>query len=187
MYKILVLLFFSLSLGIQARDNQHSDVPEQGYLNFTSFGFLIGSGSDEETFIHTIQMDHNYRFNKHFAFGLSTGISWLDTKTAFIGPDLKIMLPQKNHSWYVNASIGRSITLKEKKIEYVEITDTWGKKYFNTELGYILPSKRKITLYTAIGYRYQEIAYSINDWWLQEIERTTTYNRFLVKIGIKLF
>lgn len=160
----------------------------KGYCNFTSFGYLIGSGEDEKTFAPSIQMEHNYRFNKNFAFGLYTGVDWLDIAVAPIGPNLKILFPNRNNktSFFIGAAVGGSVPLQDKKLEQFEVTDTRGGRFANLEIGLSLLNQNKLGFFVAGGYRHQQISYTRNDWRLSQIDKTITYNRFVIKIGIRM-
>ncbi|MGQ1787234.1 hypothetical protein [Saccharicrinis sp. GN24d3] len=179
MKKLLTLLFLVFTIASYSQDKTN------GYQNYTSYATLIGSEDDKKTFIHGFQMEHNYLFNPNFAFGLSTGIEWMDVKMATIGPNIKIILPKNNkQSFFVGASVGAAIALDDEKHEFMEISKTSGGRFVNCELGYVLPTQGSFTLYSAIGYRFQEYSYKIEDWWLRTVERNITYNRFVFKVGI---
>lgn len=160
---------------------------EQGYVNFTSFGKLIGSENDKQTYISSFHIEHNYQVNKHFALGLITGIDWFDVALAPVGPNIKLILPQKNKSaFYAGGSAGHSFPLEEMELEYINITDTKGGTFTNIQIGYIIPLKGNVRLFMSSGYRYQVFSFIREDWWLREVERKTTYNRFSISLGVML-
>ncbi|MCW3788674.1 hypothetical protein [Plebeiibacterium sediminum] len=158
------------------------------YQNYTAYTQMIGSQKDHNAVINSIQMEHNFLLNKTFAFGLSTGIEWMDIKMASVGPNLKIFIPAFNQqSLYIGGSYGAVIPLEDEKEEWIEVLDTKGKHFFNAEAGYIFPSKSAMAFYIAMGYRYQKYSYTRTDWWRNNVERNIEYNRFILKLGIRLF
>ena len=182
-------LFILMPILVYAQEKNESTSNHwnKGYCNFTSYGFLIGSGEDEKTFIPSLQMEHNYRFNKNFAFGLYTGIDWLDIAVAPIGPNLKIIFPDRHNknSFFIGGAIGGSVALQDKKLEGVDVTDTRGGRFANVEIGISLFDQSKLGFFVASGYRHQQISYSRTDWRVNRVDKTITYNRFVFKIGVR--
>jgi hypothetical protein len=133
-------------------------------------------------------MEHNYQFNKYLAVGLVTGIDWFDVALAPVGPDIKLILPQKNNrAFFAGGSVGHSFPLENMASEYMNVIDTKGGPFANAQLGYIFPLKRNIRLFMATGYCYQAFSFIREDWGLREVTRKTRYNRFSIRIGIMLF
>jgi len=183
-------LFILIPILIYAREKNESTSKkwDKGYCNFTSYGYLIGSGEDEKTFVPSLHMENNYRFNKNFAFGLYTGIDWLDFIVAPIGPNLKILFPDRHNktSFFVGGAIGGSIALQDKKLKNYDVTDTRGGRFANIEIGVTLYDQSKLGVFVAGGYRHQQISYTRNDWRLNQIDKTITYNRFVFRIGVRI-
>ncbi|SMO42674.1 hypothetical protein SAMN06265379_101747 [Saccharicrinis carchari] len=184
----ILLILIPLLVYTQQTKEPAFHIWDKGYCNFTSFGYLIGSGQDEKTFVPSLQMEHNYRFNKNFAFGLYTGADCLDITVATIGPHLKIFFPHSNNktSLFIGSAIGGSLVLKDKKIEHVEITDTGGGRFANIEIGISIRDKSKIGFFVASGYRHQQISYTLKDSRVNSINKAITYNRFVLKFGIRI-
>ncbi len=159
----------------------------KGYYNYTSMGGLIGSENDEKTTTFSILMEHNYQLNKNFAVGAVTGIEWFTYSVAPLGANIKLTAPlEYNMGFYLGFSGGYSIPLEEFISVDYEIKETKGGYFFNSEIGLIFPSMGNANLYIAMGYRYQDLRYVREDWWLNEVERKTTYNRFSLKVGVCL-
>ncbi len=133
-------------------------------------------------------MEHNYRLNKHLAMGLVTGVDWLDIIMAPIGANIKWLLTQNDDkSFFAGGSLGHSIPLEKMNPGQFEVIDTKGGPFVNTELGYIFPCYRGIKLYMAMGYHHQSFSFIREDWWATEVTRKISYNRFSLRIGVKLF
>jgi hypothetical protein len=56
-----------------------------------------------------------------------------------------------------------------------------------TEVGLLIPVNSGSSIVLAIGYRYNQLHYQMEDWWLGAYEREETYNRFSVRMGIMLY
>ena len=182
----ILLLFLPFLITAQETDAVPAK-KETGYCNHTSFGLLIGSGKDDQTYISSFQMEHDYQFSKYFSFGLHTGVTWTDIMVAPIGANLKLMLPRPGSEvFYLSGTLGQAIALEDKHHEYFEVIDTNGGPFVNAEAGFVLPSKKRYSLYIAAGYYYLETSFTRRDWWLTEVDRTITYNRFLIKVGVKI-
>ncbi len=180
-------LFLLISLISYAQES-FENIKSKGYQNYTSYTQMIGSQKDHNTYINAIEMDHNYLLSKNFAFGVSTGIEWMDINMVSIGPNIKMSLPGFNKkSVFVSASYGAVIPLEKVKNEWYETSNTKGKHFFNSELGYIFPANGSVAFFIAMGYRYQSYSYTRNDWWRTSIDRQVKYNRFILKLGIRLF
>lgn len=167
--------------------NPFNTLKKTGYYNYTSMGGLIGSESDAKTTNFSILMEHNYQINNYFAAGAVTGIEWFNTSVAPLGINLKLILPASdNMFYYLGNSAGYSVALEEVVEENYVIKETKGGYFYNTELGVVFPSIGNANIYMALGFRYQDLTYVREDWWLDEVERKTTYNRFSLKIGVCL-
>ncbi len=184
---LLLLLFIPMFIGAQ-NDTQSSPVKARGYFNYTSIGSMIGSKNDEKTYITSLLMEHNYQLSNKAALGLVTGVEWLDVTVLPLGPNIKLLMPNKNQSsFFWGTSGGYAIALENMEFWDYEVTDTKGGAFFNTELGYIFPCKQHYNFFLAVGYRYHEFEFTRDDWYLKEVERKTTYNRFSIRVGVRVF
>jgi len=173
-----------------SQNNVTTEAPtkEKGYFNYTSIGSLIGSTGDDKTYITSLLMEHNYQFNKNFALGLVTGVEWFDVSVLPLGPNLKVLLPKQNQSaFYFGVSGGYAIALEDIELMEYEVVDTKGGAFINSEIGYVFPCKKDYNLFVAIGYRYHEFEFVRKDWQQHEVERKITYNRFSVRLGVRVF
>jgi hypothetical protein len=157
----------------------------KGYFNFTSFGTLVGSKSTDKPTPLSIIMEHNYRFNSYVAIGAITGVEMLNEAVLPIGVNVKGMLPlRRGNTIYLGLSGGYSISLDNPVMDYYEVKEANGGFMFNTELGVIFPSSTDISCFIAIGYRYNELNYVREDWWMTEVERTMYFNRLSLRFGM---
>ena len=184
----LTLLFLPLLIFSQTKKHNTSPVKDKGYVNNTSLGVLIGSKGDYRPNITSFIMEHNYRLNKYFSAGLVTGIEWFDVTVAPIGPNVKLTIPKINSNIYIGLSGGYAIALQElETVEYYKINETNGGGFFNSDLGYNFPDMGGFNIFVSAGYRYHEFSFIREDWWLEEVERKTTYNRFSIKAGVRIY
>lgn len=189
----LSLLLLLLSLGIYAQNNpsesKEAKAPKtNGYMNFLSYGQLIGSENDKETHVHSLHMEHNYQVSNRVALGVETGIDWFDISLLSIGPDVKLLVPQKGSSgFYLGGSIGHNFPLEDMNLEYTTVKDTKGGPFAGVKLGYVIHINGNFNLFMNVGYRYQAFSVIREDWWLRDVERSFKYNRFEVRVGMALF
>ncbi|WP_462318730.1 hypothetical protein [Marinilabilia sp.] len=193
MKRTLLLLLLVFSFGMYAQNNpsesEAAKAPKtNGYMNFLSYGQLIGSENDKDTHVHSLQMTHNYQVSNRVALGVETGIDWFDISLLSVGPNVKLLVPQKGNSgFYFGGSLGHVFPLEDMKLEYLTVKDTKGGPYAGAKLGYLLHINGKYNLFMSLGYRYQAFSIIREDWWLREVERSFKYNRFEVRVGLGLF
>lgn len=163
-------------------------IKSKGYLNFTSFGVLMGSTANEIIAPLSILMEHNYRYNTNFAFGIVTGLELLNEATVPLGFNAKGFIPLNGGStFFIGASGGYSISVEDAKIDYYEVTDSYGGTMASAECGVMFPSYGHISMFIAAGYRYNELSYSRNDWQFSSVDRTIYYNRISLRVGINFY
>ncbi len=184
----LTLLLLTITIVTVAQETISTSPKEKGYFNYTSIGLLIGSSGDTDTHITSFLMEHNYQTDKHFAIGLVTGLEWFDVMVLPIGANLKLILPkQKQSALWGGLSTGYAFALEEIEFMDFEVNDTKGGAFFNSEIGYNFPSLHKYNLFVAVGYRYHVFEFTRSDWVVTEVTRKITYNRFSVRLGLRLF
>ncbi|MBR8537966.1 hypothetical protein KDU71_20525 [Carboxylicivirga sediminis] len=188
MKKHITLFSLFLVTIVFAQDDNTLANKTKGYFNYTSIGMLIGSSGDEQPHITSFWMEHHYQLNQNLSMGLVTGLEWFDVMVLPLGPKLKLMLPQrKKAAYYWSLAPGYAIALEDMEFMDMEITDTKGGAFFNTEVGYLFPSRHNYNVFVAIGYRYHEFEFTRSDWMVSHVKRKISYNRFSVRLGVRLF
>ncbi|MDK2842877.1 MAG: hypothetical protein PWQ17_2383 [Anaerophaga sp.] len=119
--------------------------------------------------------------------GLITGVDWFDVTLVPVVPDIKLIHQLKKTAFYAGGAVGHSFPLENMELENINVLDTKGGPFVNAHLAYMLSTSRKINFYVAVGYRYQSFSFIREDFFLSEVERKITYNRFSARIGVKLF
>jgi len=157
----------------------------QGYMNFTTMGVLIGSSENQKSASFSVLMEHNYRFNKIIALGGFMGYEQLNESVMPLGANIKLFIPAGGSDLYLGFSGGYSVSLD--KPEDMAIKKATGGGMFSTEIGVIIPVSVGSAISFAIGYRYNELHYQLNDWYFGDYEQNNTYNRFMMRFGISIF
>jgi len=160
-------------------------ISRKGYMNFTSMGALIGSTENDKSAPFSVLMEHNYRFNKSIALGGLIGFEQLNESVMPLGANMKLFLPAGNSDLYLGTSAGYSVSLG--KPEETEIKKANGGFMFSTEIGIIIPVSAGSAISIAIGYRYNELHYELNNWYMGDYKQNNTYNRLMIRFGISIF
>ena len=163
-------------------------IKTSGYINFTSAGALIGSTANELRAPFSMLMEHNYRVNQYVSFGAVIGVEMLNEATVPVGFNLKGMLPLEGGStFFIGGTVGYSFSVEDAKDPIYEITDSYGGSMANIEAGLIFPSYGHLSFFMAVGYRYNELSYKREDWWLEEVNRKIYYNRISIRVGVMFY
>ena len=160
-------------------------ISRKGYMNFTSMGVLIGSTENDKSAPFSVLMDHNYRFNKSIALGGVIGFEQLNESVMPLGVNLKLFLPAGSTDFYIGFTAGHSFSLG--KPEDITIKKANGGFMFSTEIGIIIPVSAGSAISIAIGYRYNELHYDLNNWYVGDYKQNNTYNRLMLRFGITIF
>jgi hypothetical protein len=135
-------------------------------------------------------MEHNYRFGTYFSPGIVTGIELLNEATVCLGGNMKLLLPlDKGSTLFWGTSCAYSFSLEKPAFidNYYKITQARGGTMVNTELGVILRSNENSSFFVALGYRYNELNYEREDWYMTRVERKLIFNRISLRLGLTLF
>jgi hypothetical protein len=164
---------------------EKAKISRKGYMNFTSMGVLIGSTANDKSAPFSVLMDHNYRFNKNFALGGVIGFEQLNESVLPLGANIKLFLPAGSTDLYLGSTAGYSFSLG--KPEDAAIQKATGGFMFSTEIGIIIPVSAGSAISIALGYRYNELHYDLNNWYLGDYKQNNTYNRLMIRFGITIF
>ena len=171
--------------NITQEKNKTSNLKSTGYMNFSSTGVLIGSKHNESHAPFSAIMDHNYRISRYLATGITIGYETLNESVAPIGANLKGILPLNKESLlFIGTTGGYSFSIEEVPDSDIQFEDTQGGYFFNCELGIVFTTYKNTSFFAALGYRYNELNYSYNDWWSEEVDRTIYFNRLSIRMGL---
>jgi hypothetical protein len=180
----MILLIFSLltTVCIHAQTNPMHD---RGYQNTFTFGVLAGASTDEKPAPLSIIMEHNYRVVKFLALGIITGIEQLNENTAPVALAVKVFLPLKRCDLFINTYGGYAVSLDKPHAEGMK--KALGGFTTGLESGISIPVNNSSAITLAVGYRYCELNYKLEDVWINNYERKITFNRLSFRMGITLF
>lgn len=159
---------------------------KQRYINFTGAGLIYGSALNEKPITLSVISEHNIQFYNYFAAGGLIGTELLNELTIPLGVNLKIYLPTRKRTWYVNGSTGYSFSVEKPQTYYEEMKGKGGTLAM-IELGTMIPLNYHNSLFASLGYRYNELNYTYEDWWRGKTERTYYYNRISLRFGLSLY
>jgi|WetSurSiteA1Bulk_404760.scaffolds.fasta_scaffold00127_11 hypothetical protein len=174
---IAVLIAFGITAGASSQSS--------GYLNLTTLGILAGTSADDNPAPFSFVMEHNYRFKNRLAPGILTGFEQLNENVMPLALNLKYFLPARKCDFFLACLGGYSVSLE--KPSYEGIQKAKGGFLAGTEMGFLIHVNSGSSVVLAIGYRYNELNYTLEDLWLGTYERKITYNRFSVRMGIALY
>jgi hypothetical protein len=157
----------------------------KGYINFTSMGLLVGSTVNAKVAPFSALMEHNFLFNKYFAAGGVFGVELLNETVCPVAVNIKAFLPLRAHNLYIGVSGGYSISTE--KPDTYGLKDANGGYLFNTEIGYLKTISENSGFFFAIGYRYNELNYKMEDWWWDGADRKMFFNRISIRTGISIY
>lgn len=189
MKKSITLLLLLPTLWCYAQEKEPIGVSnKKDYTLFTSFGQLIGSSADEKGSISSFRITPSLKVDENFSLGLTTGIEWFDVALLPVGPDIRFLIPSESKGrFFLQGAVGHSFPLEDVELEYISVLETNGGMFAQTHFGYIFPMEGSWKLFIALGYQYQSSSHVQEHWIYQELERKIKYNRFSVRLGVKLF
>jgi hypothetical protein len=159
-----------------------TNAQNKGYLNITSFGVLAGTSTDQHEAPISFISEHHYRFNRFLSAGLMTGIEQLNENTMPFALNSKFYIPARGSEYFLSGYIGYAIALEKPPVEGIEKAK--GGIMGGFETGFYIPVNPCFSLIMGIGYRYNELEYELEDWWVGMYKRKYTYNRFTARIGL---
>lgn len=157
---------------------------EQGFVNMTSLGFLIGSSSNTQVAPFSLLMVNGWRSEKGFFAGVGLGVEFLSTNYMPFFLDLRYDLFGDDVVPYVVVKGGYSVPLSSSYSEYdIEYAYSGG-PLFGAGVGLKIKTRSHFAWDIALMYRYQETSYEeVYDWNSQSYNYTDVYNRIELRLG----
>jgi len=160
-------------------------IKKSGYMNFTTFGTLVGTSDDQKTAPFSVIMEHNYRFTEFTAVGAFIGFEQLNENLFPVGLNVKILFPAARSDLFISFLFGYSVSLEKPQEQFV--TKATGGALAGIETGIMISVSQGSAITLAIGYRYNELRYRLEDWARGDYKRNLTFNRLSLRIGIAVF
>lgn len=155
------------------------------YQCLISAGSLVGSSKNEKEAPISLLTEQNLGISNYFSFGLTTGLEIPNESVIPIGGNIKGFLPlNSGNILFAGLSGGYLKSLEKPNDPYNMITENSNGTFANAEIGIIFTGASQAKMFMALGYRYAELHYRINDWWYTEMEENMYFNRMSVRIGV---
>lgn len=174
-----------LVIASEAVPKQNLYIKESGFFHFFTAGFLFGQSDAEKPAPFSLMVESFYKYRENYATGFFLGFEQLKENIVPMGITFKYMLPIRQSALVFGLSGGYGNPVEEPKEEY--ITRMKGGLIGGAEAGFHIPLSQGNGIFASIGYRYTELNYDIEDWWLGDYKRKIKYNRLLFRIGISFF
>jgi hypothetical protein len=162
-------------------------IKEKGYVNYTSFGALVGSASNSKTAPFSLISEHGYRFNTYFSVGGLIGYELLSEAMMPLAVNLKGYYPVKNTNVFLGLSGGYSFSLEDPSEFVVEYEDFSGGVMANAEVGIVFPFSEISGFFMAIGFRYNRLNYERFDYLVGDVDGIIHYKRISMRVGINFY
>jgi len=157
---------------------------EQGFVNMTSIGFLVGSSSNAQVAPFSLLMVNGWRSELGFFAGAGLGVEFLSSNYMPFFLDLRYDLLGGDVVPYVVAKGGYSVPLSSDHSEYDIEYEYSGGPLFGVGVGLKIKTRNHFAWDISLLYRYQETAYSeVYDWNNQTYDYTDVYNRIEIRLG----
>lgn len=172
----LILVFFPSILCAQS-----------GYVNYTTFGFLKGHTSSQREAPLSFIMEHHGALTKGLSAGFMTGMEQLNENVMPVALSLRCYTPGKT-KFFAGGYAGYSLSLGKPENDNGGITYKKAKGGFITglETGLMIPVNESSAVFFGIGYRYNTLHYTIEEYWFDTLKRKYTFNRLSIRMGIVL-
>jgi len=152
------------------------------YVNTTTLGVLAGSSTNLHEAPLSFISEHHLRLGRIMSAGLMTGIEQLNENTMPVALSCRISAPSGGFRVFAGAYSGYSVALEKPQFEGIK--KSRGGFLAGTETGAMIRINDCASLIIGLGYRYSELHYDLEDWWVGSYKREFKFNRFSIRLGI---
>jgi len=152
------------------------------YVNTTTMGVLAGSSTNLHEAPLSFISEHHLRLGRIMSAGLMTGIEQLNENTMPVALSCRIFVPSGGFRVFAGAYSGYSVALEKPQFEGIK--KSRGGFLAGTETGAMIRINDCASLIIGLGYRYSELHYNLEDWWVGSYKRKFKFNRFSIRLGI---
>ncbi len=157
---------------------------DEGFVNMTSIGFLVGSSYNAQVAPLSLLMVNGYRMPNGFFAGIGTGIEFFSSSYMPFFLDLRYDLIGTDVVPYVIAKGGWGVPLSSDRTEYDINYEYSGGPLFGAGIGLKIRTRNHFAWDIELLYRYQETSYNeIYEWNNQEYDYTDIFNRIEIRLG----
>ncbi len=159
-------------------------VSSRGYFNRTDLGFLLGSGSNEQNAILSIQMVNGYKFGWKYYPGIGAGIEFYEQAYVPLFADFSYMLTSSRVSPFLRGSMGYSFSIDDPPEQWGTHTNNLGGFLYSAGIGASIRTGATSSLVISLVYRYQNLESVYKEDWSEEVLNLEKhYNRLSLRIG----
>lgn len=157
---------------------------DEGFVNMTSIGFLVGSSYNAQVAPFSLLMVNGYRSPMGLFAGFGTGVEFFSTTYMPLYVDLRYDLIGTDVVPYVIAKVGYGVPLASDRSEYDISYEYSGGPLYGAGIGLKIRTREHFAWDIELMYRYQETSYKeIYDWNNQEYDYTDIFNRIEIRLG----
>ena len=157
---------------------------DEGFVNMTSIGFLVGSSYNAQVAPFSLLMVNGYRAPIGLFAGFGTGIEFFSTSYMPFFLDLRYDLIGTDVVPYIIAKGGYGVPLASDRTEYNISYEYSGGPLYGAGIGLKIRTRNHFAWDIELMYRYQETSYKeIYDWNNQESDYTDIFNRIEIRLG----
>jgi len=157
---------------------------DEGFVNMTSIGFLVGSSYNAQVAPFSLLMVNGYRAPMGIFAGFGTGIEFFSTSYMPFFLDLRYDLIGTDVVPYIIVKGGYGVPLASDRTEYDISYEYSGGPLLGAGIGLKIRTRNHFAWDIELMYRYQETSYKeIYDWNNQESDYTDIFNRIEIRLG----
>jgi len=161
----------------------------QGYFIQVSASILTGKNDLGNTTSHSFHLSNGYQFKNGLGVGIGTGLEEMDITLIPLYADVRYYPLKTRISPYAVLKTGYGFAASDKDLEreiYYGPVDSKGGYLFNATAGISLYTWQRLAINIGVGYRYQKITISQEQYWWggpSTKETVTHFNRFEIQVG----
>jgi hypothetical protein len=165
------------------------DQKTNGYFIHLSASILTGENKLGNTTSHSFHLSNGYQFKNGLGVGIGSGLEEMDITIIPLYADVRYYPLKTRISPYALLKVGYGFAASDKDLErdfYYTPVDSKGGFLFNAVAGVSLYTWQRFAINIGVGYRYQKITISQEQyWWGGAItkETVTHFNRIELQLG----
>jgi hypothetical protein len=161
----------------------------EGYYIQLSASILTGINKLGNTTSYSLHLSNGYQFKNGLGIGFGSGLEEMDITIIPLYADVRYYPLQTRISPYALLKTGYGFAASDKDLErdfYYTPVDSKGGFLFNAVAGISLYTWQRVAINIGVGYRYQKIAISQEQYWWGRAstkETVTHFNRIELQLG----